>query len=63
MDFIQPTNLFQDAFIETFNGKLRNMCLNEHWFLPLQEAPFVIEAWPETIDEGWTHNTIGYVTA
>ena len=32
-------------FIERFNGKFRGECLTEHWFLPLQEAQVVIEAW------------------
>jgi integrase-like protein len=32
-------------FIESFNGKFRDECLNEYWFLTFQEAQVVIEAW------------------
>ncbi|CUS34931.1 hypothetical protein COMA1_20037 [Candidatus Nitrospira nitrosa] len=31
--------------IESFNGRLRDVCLNEHWFLNLAHAQAVIEAW------------------
>lgn len=35
----------QNAFIESFNGKLGEECFNEHWFLAFQEAQVVIESW------------------
>ena len=38
LHFIQPGKPVQNAFIESFNGKFRDECLNEHWFLALQEA-------------------------
>jgi transposase InsO family protein len=44
LHFIQPGKPVQNAFIESFNGKFRDECLNEHWFLTLQEAQLVIEA-------------------
>ena len=52
----------QNAFIESFNGKFRDECLNEHWFLTLQEAQLVIEAWRRGYNEKRTHSTIGDVT-
>jgi putative transposase len=52
----------QNAFIESFNGKFRDECLNEHWFLTLQEAQLVIEAWRREYNEERTHSTIGDVT-
>jgi putative transposase len=37
--FIQPGKPVQNAFIESFNGKFRDECLNEHWFLTLRGKP------------------------
>lgn len=51
----------QNAFIESFNGKFRDECLNKHWFLTLQEAQLVIEAWRRKYNEERTHSTIGDV--
>ena len=36
--FIQPGKPVQNAYVESFNGKFRDECLNEHWFLSLDEA-------------------------
>ena len=52
----------QNAFIESFNGKFRDECLNEHWFLTLQEAQLVIEFWRREYNEDRTHSSIGDVT-
>jgi putative transposase len=49
----------------TFNplhGKFRDECLNEHWFLTLQEAQVVIEAWRREYNEERTHSTIEDMT-
>ena len=35
----------QNAYVESFNGKFRDECLNEHWFLSVAEAQQIIEAW------------------
>jgi len=45
LSFIQPGKPIQNAFIESFNGKLRASCLEENWFLDLQHAREVIEDW------------------
>ena len=42
---IEPGKPNQNAYIELFNGRLRDECLNEHWFLNLTHAQAVIEAW------------------
>ena len=34
-----------NGFIESFNGKLRDECLNMHWFESLSEAKRIIEGW------------------
>ncbi len=62
LHFIQPGKPVQNAFIESFNGKFRDECLNEHWFVTLQEAQLVIEAWRREYNEERTHSGIGDVT-
>jgi hypothetical protein len=44
LQFIQPGKPVQNAFIESFNGTMRNECLNAHWYLDLEEVGEVIEA-------------------
>ncbi len=39
----------QNGYIESFNGKLRDECLNENWFLNVKDARSTIEKWRETI--------------
>jgi len=60
--FIQPGKPVQNAFIESFQWQVSDECLNEHWFLTLQEAQVVIEAWRREYKEERTHSTIGDVT-
>ena len=43
--FIRPGKPVENAYIESFNGKFRNECLNEHWFVSLADAKAVIETW------------------
>jgi putative transposase len=43
--FIRPGKPIENAFVESFNGKYRDECLNEHWFASVAEAQAIIEAW------------------
>jgi putative transposase len=43
--FIRPGKPIENAYIESFNGKFRDECLNEHWFVSLADAKTAIEAW------------------
>jgi transposase InsO family protein len=43
--YIAPDKSVQNAFVESFNSRLRDECLNEHVFLSLAEARATIEAW------------------
>lgn len=43
--FIRPGRPIENAYIESFNGKLRDECLNEHWFVSMADAQIAIEAW------------------
>lgn len=45
LDFIRPGKPVENAFIESFNGRLRQECLNQHHFLDLEEARKTIEEW------------------
>jgi len=62
LHFIQPGEPVQNTCFESFNGKFRDACLNAHWFLTLQEAQVVIEAWGQEYNEERTHSAIGDVT-
>ncbi len=42
---IEPGKPTQNAYIESFNGRLRDECLNEHWFTSVPHARAIIEAW------------------
>jgi transposase InsO family protein len=48
---IQPGRPTQNAFVESFNGRFREECLNEHWFTSLAHARSVIEAWRREYNE------------
>lgn len=43
--FIRPGKPIENAYVESFNGKFRDECLNEHWFVNLVDAKATIEAW------------------
>jgi len=57
--FIAPGKPVQNAFIESFNGKMRDECLNEHWFISLREAREAIEAWRRDYNEVRPHTSLG----
>ena len=48
---IEPDKPNQNAYVESFNGRLRDECLNEHWFTGLHHARVVIEAWRREYNE------------
>jgi putative transposase len=60
--FIEPGKPTQNAQIESFNGKFRDECLNENWFLSLQEAREKIEAWRRDYNQARPHSALGYQT-
>lgn len=59
IDFSRPGKPTDNAFIETFNGSLRDECLNLHWFNDLQEAKEIIEAWRRDYNESRPHSSLG----
>lgn len=62
LHFIEPGKPTQNAHIESFNGKFRDECLNENWFLSLQEARMKIEAWRRDYNQARPHSALGYQT-
>jgi len=60
--YIQPGKPVQNAFIESFNSKLRDECLNEHAFLSLAEARLIIEAWRDDYNHLRPHSSLGALT-
>lgn len=62
LDFSRPGKPTDNAFIESFNSRVRQECLNQHWFLSLSEAQLIIEKWREDYNNYRPHKTIGYKT-
>jgi putative transposase len=54
---IQPGRPMQNGYIESFNGKFRDECLNEHWFETLQQARAAIAAWRQDYNEIRPHSS------
>lgn len=62
LKLIQPGKPTQNAFIESFNGKFRDECLNEHWFHTLSHARVIIKEWRTDYNEYRPHSMLGYKT-
>lgn len=60
--FIEPGKPVQNAFIESFNGRFRDECLNQHWFLSLAQARRVVERWRLDYNQARPHSSLGYLT-
>jgi putative transposase len=60
--YIDPGKPVQNAFVESFNSKLRDECLNEHVFLTLAEARETIEAWRYDYNHLRPHSSLGALT-
>ncbi len=60
--FIQPGKPTQNAVVESFNGKFRDACLNEQWFVDLAEARHRIEAWRIHYNTIRPHSALGFLS-
>ena len=60
LDFSRPGKPTDNAFIEAFNSRFRQECLNEHWFLSLEDAQEKIEAWCSHYNEERPHSSLDY---
>ena len=62
LDYIEPGKPMQNGHVESFNGKLRDECLNTHWFTSLRQARNIIESWRTDYNEARPHSALRYAT-
>ena len=62
LDFSRPGKPTDNAYIESFNGRLREECLNQHWFISLADAKQTIEAWRRAYNRRRPHSSLGYLS-
>ncbi|MAO13479.1 IS3 family transposase [Marinobacter sp.] len=62
LKLIQPGKPTQNGFIESFNGRFRDECLNEHWFRNLAHAREIIGNWRRDYNENRPHSALSYQT-
>jgi putative transposase len=60
--YIAPGKPMQNGFVESFNGRLRDECLNEHLFSNLNEAREIIEAWRIDYNTNRPHTSLNGLT-
>lgn len=58
IDFIKPGKPTQNAHAESFNGRMRDECLNQHWFRSLNEAKRLIAAWRHDYNHHRPHGSL-----
>ena len=62
LNFIQPGKPTQNAFVERFNGKFRDSCLNQHWFRGLADVRRIVDDWRHHYNHERPHSSLGYST-
>ena len=62
LNFIQPGKPTQNAFVESFNGKFRDSCLNQHWFKGLADVRRIVDDWRHHYNHERPHSSLGYST-
>lgn len=60
--FIRPGKPVENAFIESFNGKFRDECLNQNWFATIEQARRVIEEWRIDYNQVRPHSSLDDMT-
>jgi putative transposase len=58
---VQPGRPMQNGYIESFNGRLRDECLNEHWFETLKQARQIVRIWVQDYNEVRPYGSIGRI--
>jgi putative transposase len=59
IEYIEPGKPNQNAFAEAFNSILREQCLNQNWFLSLEDAERIIEEWRRDYNQVRPHGSLG----
>jgi putative transposase len=62
LDFIRPGKPVENAFIESFNGRVRDECLNVYSFESIAHAQGLIEAWRRDYNDRRPHGALGHLT-
>ena len=62
LDFIRPGKPVENAYIESFNGRVRDECLNQHYFTSLEEAKRIIEDWRLGYNQFRPHSSLAGLT-
>ena len=57
LSFIRPGKLVENAYAESFNGRLRDECLNINWFMSVRHAREIIESWRQDYNEVRPHSS------
>lgn len=60
LNYIPPGKPTKNAFIESFNGKFRDECLNQNAFINIKEAQILIEQWRQYYNKKRPHSSLGY---
>lgn len=58
----RPGKPTDNAHIESFNSRFRQECLNQHWFLSLEDAKVKIEVWKRVYNSQRPHSALGNLT-
>jgi putative transposase len=62
LDFIRPGKPTENGFIESFNGRLRDECLNANEFVTIDHVRAVLEAWRHDYNHHRPHGSLGHLT-
>jgi len=62
LDFSRPGKPTDNAYIEAFNSRLRQECLNENWFLSLEDAREKVDTWRQDYNGERPHGALGNLT-
>ena len=62
LEFSRPGKPTDNAFIESFNGRLRQECLNQNWFTSIDDARQIVETWRQDYNEYRPHSSLGQLT-
>ena len=62
LDFIRPGKPVENAFVESFNGRLHDECLNVHQFTSMAEAHHIIETWRLDYNQRRPHSSLEHLT-
>ncbi len=62
MVYIEPGSPWQNGFVESFNGKMRDECLNGELFFSRAEAQVIVDRWCDEYNRDRPHSSLGYLT-